>query len=572
MAGTNTNNNTTKMKCKSNRPSKYKRVKPSDVDNFSYELALQTIATKLETIKANSGGLQLPYGAVTDVVKEMQPTYTWLTKDMVRDHLKTQRRKKNRCTTSSIAPNSTEERIASSTTAEWSESHASSTTLSTLSRDSGYSSIVRMADESIANNLSETTMAGESVPTGQQGTHITTTSPVTFGRPKGSTQDHSLDVKRRIRLATAEAAKLYSSALDQKQQCSSSRRLPKGTLLKIIESTKSKYNLPTKISISESTIRSRHKRGSHNPETEQGTPSPIAPIEPYLVAMITQLSRMRQPINSTTGLHLMNSMIEGTPIAQMVDNWKLKHNVQTRVSRTEASSEGHSQQSGAAAAEDVSQTTLEATSDGASDTSLSILSSWTLGAGYWRGFLKRNHHAIRSKRAVKFEVKRAEWCTYDNFLQMYEGVYKEMAECGIASRLETKVRVDKKGSIVELEEESFGLPTKYLMQRPDKLLFVDEVGSNTSTTKDGNIGGEKFLCERFARPQIKAATKDSHFTVLGFTAATGEPVMCAVIFAAKELRNDWVLGYNGCAPWIGNEADADANTGGFDKRFPMGPV
>jgi hypothetical protein len=30
------------------------------------------------------------------------------------------------------------------------------------------------------------------------------------------------------------------------------------------------------------------------------------------------------------------------------------------------------------------------------------------------------------------------------------------------------------------------------MQRPDKLLFVDEVGSNTSTTKDGNVGGEKF--------------------------------------------------------------------------------
>jgi hypothetical protein len=33
------------------------------------------------------------------------------------------------------------------------------------------------------------------------------------------------------------------------------------------------------------------------------------------------------------------------------------------------------------------------------------------------------------------------------------------------------------------------------MQHPEKLIFVNEVGSNSSTTKDGNVGGEKFLCE-----------------------------------------------------------------------------
>ena len=54
------------------------------------------------------------------------------------------------------------------------------------------------------------------------------------------------------------------------------------------------------------------------------------------------------------------------------------------------------------------------------------------------------------------------------------------------------VYLNKQGEIVETKEESFGLPTKYIIHRPDKLVFVDEVGSNTSTTKDGNFGGEKF--------------------------------------------------------------------------------
>jgi hypothetical protein len=55
------------------------------------------------------------------------------------------------------------------------------------------------------------------------------------------------------------------------------------------------------------------------------------------------------------------------------------------------------------------------------------------------------------------------------------------------------------------------------------------------------------------RPQIRAATKDSHFTVLGFTAATGEPVMCAIIFASKELATARVLGYNASAKWQGED-------------------
>jgi hypothetical protein len=104
-----------------------------------------------------------------------------------------------------------------------------------------------------------------------------------------------------------------------------------------------------------------------------------------------------------------------------------------------------------------------------------------------------------------------------------------MVKGGIAKQLEGEdgheVLLDVDGKNTE-ERIAFalGLPTRYMMARPDKFTFVDEVGSNPSTTKDGNVGGEKFLCEAGARPQVRAATKDSHFTGLGLTMATGMPL------------------------------------------------
>jgi len=47
------------------------------------------------------------------------------------------------------------------------------------------------------------------------------------------------------------------------------------------------------------------------------------------------------------------------------------------------------------------------------------------------------------------------------------------------------------------------------------------------------------MCDVEGRPQQKAATKDCRFTTLGFTAATGEPVMCAVIFEGKNFKEEW---------------------------------
>ncbi|KAI2504990.1 hypothetical protein MHU86_9433 [Fragilaria crotonensis] len=260
-------------------------------------------------------------------------------------------------------------------------------------------------------------------------------------------------------------------------------------------------------------------------------------IEPYLVALITQLSWMRLPITVAAGLQLANSLIVGTIFKSKLRAWKEKHNVHTR---------------------------RMLNIDNCASTLL-------LGWGYWRGFMNRHGHLIKSKKAVKFESKRADWCTHHNFSIMYREVYEEMVKGGIATKQTDEIFLNRDGEPTN-ENAASGLPTSYMMQHPDKLIFVDEVGSNTSTTKDGNVGVEKYLCEAGARPQVRAATRDSYFTVLGFTAATGVPLMCAIIFSAKELDENWVLGFDASAPWIGEDTDRIGNSGGLGKPFPMGPV
>ena len=93
--------------------------------------------------------------------------------------------------------------------------------------------------------------------------------------------------------------------------------------------------------------------------------------------------------------------------------------------------------------------------------------------------MKRNKDLVTAKRGDKFESKRADWCTYNNFEAMYEQVYKEMVAEGIAVEFPNKEWLNKEG--VE-EKDALGLLTKNNLICLDRLLFVDEVGSNTSRT------------------------------------------------------------------------------------------
>ncbi len=122
-----------------------------------------------------------------------------------------------------------------------------------------------------------------------------------------------------------------------------------------------------------------------------------------------------------------------------------------------------------------------------------------------------------------------------NIQEMYEEIYQNLCSACLACKHPEPLWRNKNGDVTESEKNVFGLASKYELIHPDWLLFVDECGSNTSQTKDGNVGGQLYLCTIDGQPQQHAATKDAHLPVLGFTAANGEPVMCAVIFTAKSF-------------------------------------
>jgi len=347
-----------------------------------------------------------------------------------------------------------------------------------------------------------------------------------IGRPKGTTDSNSRQLLEKVEEATQEVVNKFKEVKSKTR--SSKHRLQKGSLKIIIASAKEKFNIPHDIIISENTVRQRVKRGSKSGHVGQS--SPMLELEPYLVELIKKLADMRTPVTTAQGLELANSLIEGKSTQKQLIDWKSKNCHAYKMKGTVK-----------------------------------------LGKSYWRNFLRRNSHLIRQKKAVKFENKRAQWCNYLNMEEMYQEIYQNLCSARIACKHSEAVWRNKDGEVVEQQEQAFGCKSEYELIHPDHLIFVDEVGSNTSQAKDGQVGGQTYLCSVDGRPQNRAATKDAHFTVLGFTAANGEPLLCAIIFAAKSMKREWETGFDPFAEWIGSEDNIEENCGD-NKPYPFGPT
>lgn len=98
----------------------------------------------------------------------------------------------------------------------------------------------------------------------------------------------------------------------------------------------------------------------------------------------------------------------------------------------------------------------------------------------------------------------------------------------------------KENSIVETQSEVYGLNTQYSLLHQEYLVMVDEVADTISQKGDRNTGGQKFIVVNDMRAQIRNSFKDNDFTVLGFTAANGQPKMCAIVIAASTLKVTYV--------------------------------
>ena len=107
---------------------------------------------------------------------------------------------------------------------------------------------------------------------------------------------------------------------------------------------------------------------------------------------IIQMARIRMAITPRQAISLINSLIDGTSVQEQLIEFKKIYKIKGN----------------------------------------DVLGR--VGAGYRRGFKKRNAHLLVSKKGQKFELDRSQWSTYHNFKQMYACIAEEMETAGVAKK------------------------------------------------------------------------------------------------------------------------------------------
>eukprot|EP00978_Attheya_sp_CCMP212_P026409 scaffold86813_cov51-Attheya_sp.AAC.1 len=173
----------------------------------------------------------------------------------------------------------------------------------------------------------------------------------------------------------------------------------------------------------------------------------------------------------------------------------------------------------------------------------------------------------------KYGLDRKDWSTYRNIYKMYNEIYEEMAEAGVAMELDEPVWVDKDGNGVK-QGQAMGRKNTHRLIHPDYTLHVDEVGGDTSQKGDDHDGGVKFLTAPDTIPTTGTADNANHFTTMCFAAGDGKPVMCVVIMTGVQQKTVHEIGIDMLADCEGTVDDPDyyENNIGPGKRFPGGPT
>jgi hypothetical protein len=308
---------------------------------------------------------------------------------------------------------------------------------------------------------------------------------------------------QRLKEGKTKAAQLLAEA--KMEANAVGKKLSGGTIDTIIQSTVTEFGLsPT--SIKKKMVYSRVKRNNLMGIPHQKT-SPIEEIEPLLVEWCVKMAKIGHALTRRDVMELATELIEGTKFADELVKFKESRNIQT-INKYERSQ---------------------------------------LKNGWYRGFMRRNGDQLKRRKCKIKDVNRHTWCTYENFSNMYDGVYAAMVEAGVATKVEQEIMYNVRGEETLDPKEMVGRPTNYKLLHPEYVLFVDETGCNTNMKADGHVGGEKFLlpCDDVDCGNDGVCT-DLHFSVLCFTSATGDPAMCAVILKSqkniKDIPMTWKFG------------------------------
>jgi len=348
-----------------------------------------------------------------------------------------------------------------------------------------------------------------------ESTTTATTGTYSGGRPKGTTIVNQHHQKEALRAAKNEIATLYQ---EKKTKCNNNgEKLPNGWLKMTIDNVVNTKGLPPSTSISLKTIRNRKQAIVLS---DRGSATLMSGVEPQLVTLILAMAQARRCLRASECLSLANDLIKGTEVEKKIIERKKKRN--------------------------------ELYDD----------NSPVLGKKYWQLFNKRWKHKLVTRRGQKFALDRSNSLTYHNVKKMYDDVYNALVESGNA--IQTQEHSSKYDG---------PLMTRFHLTHPNNCLVVDEVGTDTSQKGDGHIGGAKYYCGRGCVPQNQSSSNDKHFTMLGFTALSGQPVMCLLIIAGVQEKWEVETGIDTDAVQIGDPGDPDffVNNRGKGKMFPLGP-
>lgn len=265
-----------------------------------------------EEVKKNNG--RMPHGYMNTILEENKHAFDWLTRDIVNSaYCRFKRRV--------VASNHSDQQPVSEIHLD---EHQKSSSMSDLSESQQNHTCI-----SVRQNKG--------------------------GRPSGST---NISKKKRQDDIVSMKNEITSEYIELKKR--KRGRISRGVLDDIIARHKKRRGLED-VPVRASTIRQRvlrnhpvvnhHHRGGHQ--------SPLVALDDAIVKIVLTMARIRQCLTPSSGLALVNSLIEGQPIQQQLIDWKTKYSSNT---------------------------------------------TGTVGKKYWRGFMKRNGHRIVSRRGQKYEL------------------------------------------------------------------------------------------------------------------------------------------------------------------------
>ena len=111
-----------------------------------------------------------------------------------------------------------------------------------------------------------------------------------------------------------------------------------------------------------------------------------------------------------------------------------------------------------------------------------------------------------------------------------------MVESSVALKLDHKVWVMDKAGKIPNEESAFWAKNQILFDSSWHGVVCWWSWWQYLTHKNGNVGGEKLMVQINQWVLIQSSYSDSHFTIHGFTPASGAPVCCIIILACIEVE------------------------------------